>query len=851
MTLESTHEHNTLAPRSWASVAARLSAVVGVTSKLTYRYTSLTFVAPTVLTRSVGLNERMIRWSGQHNTEIWLRRDSRNQTLGIRSDSIEIVDALTYWAILDPSKQTVFADGIAVMRKKNGQAVAKISRRDLDSVSENAVCILAPAKLVTDADSRLLSSLAKGFTDAASGHDRDSWSSWLWQQVALGRIKPSYARALGSKILGRQAGRHGLAKSNPYSGDVLAVLSRIGVFERGADYVLPSGLHAAVHVNLGRVCGQPEVLRMLAEQVNERLADVAYDTVVSTGWPVASVARRAIRLRPMTAAGVVRHCEYEGVPPIPLTPVSRGSAVVILTDVRVSGRLIAQVVKSVEAAGGAVSAVLSIVDAAKSDIQTTTNFRTICSYDIQATESQSCSRCNVLERMEFNPVACCMTRKKDTPRSPAEFLSQNPEAAEFWRQVDVARAYEHHRVEGNTHYVAFIDTERLLKHETIGASIVNRLVARVTAAMGVPDVILVPARSRARLFAEKLLRGLAVGDRLWPPDLVSAKQFDGRYHLTSSDSALLRGAKVLIVDTGVTHGATLDDLQDVALRAEAHTVGGVAIICRMSDAQETALADRFEGRFARLYQVPIRPLSVPDSLRRSCPVCRRRDDLVRAAAESKLQPLLELSSAMQARKPRRDRDFVSATAANRAKQIQLMAYDDLPFLTQCRRGTASGITLHSLYAAMNDGMAPLKLPEICDEVIPTTSRTAILEHLDKSAVQWSGEWLIRDALQLLNSRDPDEMWGACAGLLNRASNFVWVDALEHRLLHSRSARNQRSMTVWNRIAFEVFTLLKHEPSYRPELAVRFGTLQRCCANTPAEEGLIRIISVIEESQPSA
>jgi len=553
----------------------------------------------------------------------------------------------------------------------------------------------------------------------------------------------------------------------------------------------------------------------------------------------------------MTAAGVVRHCEYEGVPPIPLTAVTRGSDVVIVTDVRVTGALIAQVVNSVESAGGKVNAVLAIVDAASSDVQATTPIRSLCSYDVQATKPQACSRCKALERREFNPVACCMTRKKETPRSPAEFLLQNSEAADCWQQVDAARAYEHHRVEGNTHYVAFVDTERLLKHETIGASIISRLVARVNGAMGVPDVILVPARARARLFADKLLRAFTLGDRLWPPDVVAAMQRDGRYQLTSNDSASLRGAKVLIADTGVTHGATLDDLQDVAQRAEAHTVGGVAIICRMSDAQEAALVERFDGRFARLYQIPIRPLSVPESLRRSCPVCRRRDDLLGAAAESKLLPLVELSAAKRAHGARRGPKLVRVTAATRARQIQLVAYDDLPFLTRCRRGTASGVTLHSLHAAMNDGMAPLKLPEICDDVIPAASRAAIVEHLDRSAIEWSGESLVDDAMRLLNSRDPDEVWGACASLLNRASYVSWVDALEHRLLSSQAARNQRSMAVWNRIAFEVFSLLRREPTFRPELSLRFNSLQRSCANTPAEEGLLRVICVIEGSAARA
>ena len=45
---------------------------------------------------------------------------------------------------------------------------------------------------------------------------------------------------------------------------------------------------------------------------------------------------------------------------------------------------------------------------------------------------------------------------------------------------------------------------------------------------------------------------------------------------------------------------------------------------QLSDAQDAAVRQRFNGRFVRLYRMPIRPLSLPDSLRICFSVERNR-----------------------------------------------------------------------------------------------------------------------------------------------------------------------------------------------------------------------------------
>jgi hypothetical protein len=63
---------------------------------------------------------------------------------------------------------------------------------------------------------------------------------------------------------------------------------------------------------------------------------------------------------------------------------------------------------------------------------------------------------------------------------------------------------------------------------------------------------------------------------------------------------------------------------------------------------------------------------------------------------------------------------------------------------------------------------------------------------------------------------------------------------------SDSARHQQSKTIWNRLAFEVYWLLKNEPSSFSELKQQFGTMYQNCLQTPAEEGIAPIMDIIRE-----
>ena len=115
------------------------------------------------------------------------------------------------------------------------------------------------------------------------------------------------------------------------------------------------------------------------------------------------------------------------------------------------------------------------------------------------------------------------------PRSPSEFLSEDATARELWEHVQAAGAYEHHRREGDTHYIAFVDTRKLLESRRTGKTLVEKLVGAVSKSGNRPSVLLVPRRSRARvLLAAKMCRAFEAVTGIRPRILAATqKRVDG------------------------------------------------------------------------------------------------------------------------------------------------------------------------------------------------------------------------------------------------------------------------------------------------------------------------------------
>src|SRR6266851_1756179 len=78
------------------------------------------------------------------------------------------------------------------------------------------------------------------------------------------------------------------------------------------DYVLPNGLHSDTHINLGRICRSESTLAPIVRVLDEMLTGRNFDTLVSTSWALATIARRLVLRRSALPSRGIRHVTVEG-----------------------------------------------------------------------------------------------------------------------------------------------------------------------------------------------------------------------------------------------------------------------------------------------------------------------------------------------------------------------------------------------------------------------------------------------------------------------------------------------------------------------------------------------------------
>jgi orotate phosphoribosyltransferase len=836
-------QQKTAEPRGWPGIGARLAALAVYAANLGDKYRGVQFGRPAILK----FDRQAAKWSASDGTEAWLKAGANAISIGVKFNATAGVGRLVFWAFLDTADAANTISGLVVTRLHEHGVVGRSRRAASFSPHSQDVCVLVMADICEHLDDEMLSSLAKGFSEAASAEDRAAWSTWIRTQASFGYIREFYAESLIAKVLGSDAPVPRLPWKPTGSIDLVRALESVGAFEHEGDYRLPSGLHSATHFNLAKACGHPEMIHELACHLGQLLVNCEYDAIVTTGWPTGMIAREFVRMRPLPVRALVRVCYFEGYPPVPLSPVTRGSRVVVLTDIIVTGGLVKAVVDIVKSAAATIAQVIAVVDGSNAK-QTKTPFTALCKRDVAASPANKCRGCEQdSEEFEFNAVSCEMTRRKMRPRSPGEFLRSNPDIAQFWEFIDVAHAYERHRRESNKHYTSFIDTERLLTHETIGPAIVGKLLQHATERMGTPNVFLIPARGRSRRLARRMLCAIKDRNVLWTPTVVEAQTMEGGFRVSAEQSQFLRGAKVLIVDTGASSGFSIEELYGIANAAGALMVGAAVIVSRMSDSQERALLSWLRGCFWRLFQLPIRPHTVPDEYSHFCPVCNRLGEIQSAASESQSEPILRLSRELNSRRARKSRGSTAQNVGEVSqRQFVLISKPEAPLLQRCGPSTASGITLHSLHAGMNDGMAPLELPETCDDSIPIRNRRAMVENLQANAWAGSSQTLLADAKRWLENHDPDQLWVAWVKFLNQGSCPYWIEALQQRLDKSGPARQQAPENIWSYIAYESYKLAKRSPQDRAEICHRYEAMRQACRNTPAEAVISPILDLILE-----
>jgi len=624
----------------------------------------------------------------------------------------------------------------------------------------------------------------------------------------------------------------------PRDRDVYSVLAEAGAIERKRDYVLPCGLHSDAHINLGEICRSEDFLRPITEAVSAALGAASFDTVVSTGWAMSTVARRLILAHQIGRRRRVRHVTVEGYEtPTLLSDLRAGATAVVLLDVVVTGGLFSRVTAEIERQRARIVKAIALVDAGWARGETAVPWEILCRVPMDVRTPEECQRCGVLPRAEFNPISYSMTEKKATPRSPSAFLGGDAAARELWELVDRAGAYEHHRVIGKRHYVGFVDTVQLLGDAETGPSIVDKLCGRIAARSGIPDAVLVPARARGFLVGRRLVERFEHTVGPGGVRLVPARKLSGYFTVGSAELARRR---VLVADVAAGQGETIDELTLLALDAGAASVAGAVVLSRLSESCENALDSRLSGGFVRLYSLPIRPITVYDKGWQRCPVCRRREELRETLAQLPSGPAQELARQLAAvtRFPRWRRKAATATA----RQIPLFRQPF--FLAECRRGVASGIALHALHAAAGDGMAPLSLPEISDDTIPRVNRVAMLEDLPGGVLGWSGEPLENDLIGYLEAGSDWKVWAATADVLAREGSTVWVGYLKDAIRRAAQRQSWMDDRFWASMVCAVNRVVQRSPEVRRQVEAQVRELVKCYEETPAAPGLQAMLALV-------
>ena len=614
------------------------------------------------------------------------------------------------------------------------------------------------------------------------------------------------------------------------------LLESTGAIERECDYVLPSGLHCDTHINFAKVCASEPVLQSLAGVLERAISGIDFDTIVSTGWTMATVARRLLRRPAFVGQRRLRHVLVEGYRPAQLLgPIPQGARAIVLMDVLATGGLLTQLNSVVRKHGGQIAKAVALVHSEDSRPESCA-YEGLCRIPMRMCVASECDRCDRLPRVEFNPVAYRMTRRNSIARSPSAFLAADSCAREFWELVEAADAYEHHRREGGRHYLGFVDTARMLNHADVGAALVQRLAILARARGGMPDVILAPARLRAVLLARRMVDAM-VREGLARIEVLPVRRSSRTGRWTLKPSTDLSGRRVLLTDTAAGQGETLDDLSLLALEAGATRVGAAVLLSRLTEGNEEALDRRLAGGFVRLYSFPLRPIAVSNGA--GCPACRQQDELKLAAERTQLPALRQLQRARSS--------MGSAKRESRSVQTSLPGFLPSRLLERCHRKVASGIALHTISAAMGDGMPSLSLPEISDKRIPHANRAAILERLPDGILEWSGPELTAEITRSLHVVAEDDVWTAAVNLLARERSNAWLSCLESRLRTQAQDKAPRVL-YWSNLVYAAYRVGVSNPDAAAALRKSLADLMGLYAGTNVSP---RLRQMLDASTPLA
>jgi hypothetical protein len=280
----------------------------------------------------------------------------------------------------------------------------------------------------------------------------------------------------------------------------------------------------------------------------------------------------------------------------------------------------------------------------------------------------------------------------------------------------------------------------------------------------------------------------------------------------------------------------------------AQAVGVAVLLSRLSESCELAFSRRLSEGFHRLFNLPIRPVVIRGATRVICPVCQRQAAIESAAMETRSEAIKCLA-ANYSRVPFKRADQGIDKRSNAVADTQLTLFDsDQPsFLSTCHASVARGLTLHSLYAAKNNGMAPLLLPELSDASIPSKNRRAMVKDLPRGTLDWSGESLehtLEDCLEF--DQTTGSVWSATAYVLASEQRTSWLENLGSLIERSASLRLKPQPMFWNTVECGSYVMARANQADRELVEHQLNSLASQFSGTEAGISLRRVLETVTQ-----
>jgi hypothetical protein len=149
---------------------------------------------------------------------------------------------------------------------------------------------------------------------------------------------------------------------------------------------------------------------------------------------------------------------------------------------------------------------------------------------------------------------------------------------------------------------------------------------------------------------------------------------------------------------------------------------------------------------------------------------------------------------------------------------------------------------------MNDGMAPLELPEVSAPWVPANKRAAMLESLPSGSIKWSGQSFERELMNCLVHETSHQVWLAAANLFAREGRGEWLDSLGTQL--SRPGSSRLPTHFWGWLTYDAVKYVQTQPAKASEAKAIIQRVRQS-ADQKTRQCLDEMVRAIDEATSAA